>query len=1155
MNNNTNLNPKLEFEVMIDLYLKALQDENKNEDLIAEFEVRFGTKPKNQNRDIITKIDFDNTVKQLFNSGFTCENTEGQYLLRITPDLNETKRSKIRLEIVGIDLIQTYCERNEDLQEVLKLPQIVNSLSPDNLIKFTVKSDTQILDTEKYLLPVDFEDFGFRVSFQNEKNSSVTDSVNNNILTGWNNLKKTYRYMNRTKFIHPNYPIIADISIIRSSKKGKDYNYIPQNTLKNAGLFNNEETYEIELEIDNTRAGKYSKDDLLIMLRKTIRTVLSGLQQSNYPIGYSEKATIINSYMMLIQGPKYVHNRAIEVRDFIGPNSMTLQMNNIIPMTKDTYIPNIRTNYSVTDKADGKRSLLYISDNGRLYLIDSNMNVTFTGSTTNLETNEMKQKFHNSILDGEFIKYDENDKMINLFAAFDIYYETKKYVGNLPFEVDPTSDKEKKSRYSILKKFINDLIFSSIVENNQCNLTIKCKDFAFSFNKNSIFEACKEIQAKIYDGYKKDGLIFTPTDSGVGGSKTDLLKSKITWAESFKWKPPEYNTIDFLVKVKKNVKGQNEIHNICSNATDLQYSGSSIKKYQILELMCGYSKQRDGFLNPMLELVTDEAPQITNDWEYQPVKFYPTNPTDENACYCNIMLDNDVMKTEDGEFFEGDMIVEFRYDLEKQGPTDDNAWKWIPIRVRYDKTSELIASIKDKLNGKKTKPNFGNSYAVANNNWTSIHNPIDIQMLTSGEKIPTMITDSNIYYNKSNQETTTRGLRDFHNLYVKRQLILTVSSKFKGATLIDYAVGKGGDLSKWIAAKLSFVFGIDVNSDNINNQLDGACARYLKEKKIYKNNTTFPKALFAVGNSEFNIRDNSAFGKTPNSLDEQISNNVFGVKDQKSTLKAIGEQFGIAKDGFDLSSVQFALHYFFKNKNTAHQFMRNISECTKVGGYFIATCYDGKTIFEKLKKNSVKQTEIMEDDSVKPSILILTKDKQRKMLEITKLYPQTGFNDDEPCVGYAIDVWQESINKKFIEYLVNCKYVVKLMNSYGFDLLSKKDAVEMGLPDSTGLFSELYDKMIKDIASGKIKESNFRTSSFMTDEEKEISFMNRYFVFKKIRNIENVNLLQNQMNESEEIEEQEEKNIRKIKKIKKIVLQESDIEQPKQVIIRRKKKI
>ena len=48
-----------------------------------------------------------------------------------------------------------------------------------------------------------------------------------------------------------------------------------------------------------------------------------------------------------------------------------------------------------------------------------------------------------------------------------------------------------------------------------------------------------------------------------------------------------------------------------------------------------------------------------------------------------------------------------------------------------------------------------------------------------------------------------------------------------GNTLVDLAVGMGGDIPKWIKSKLSFVLGIDKSSDNIENRAIGACARYL----------------------------------------------------------------------------------------------------------------------------------------------------------------------------------------------------------------------------------------------------------------------------------------------------------------------------------------
>lgn len=1114
-------NQKDELDSMIQSYLDGFEMKNKKR--IPELEIRFGTGNSFQNKNVIkptSKIDSDNVVKQLYNAGFTTDNKDGQHLLRITPDTthinrnNESKKSKVRLEIVGIDLIHSYCQIGEDIVELLKLPQLATSHTPEDLIKFTLKSDAQVPNKTppEYISAINFKDLGFNVSYQNEFNTNPMSDENNEFVSRWNELRKTFRYINRVKFTHPVYPINADISIVKSSKKSKDYKYISEFTMKDASIFENEEMYEIELEIDNARSRSYNKKDLLIALRKCIRIVLSGLQQSNYPIGYTEKSLILESYLRMIHGAQYNTGRRIETKDFIGPSSVTLQIDNIIPQTTQLSIPNIRSNYSVTDKADGLRTLLYIANNGRLYLIDMNMNVMFTGSNTEQDL------FKNSILDGEFIKFDKYGKIINLFAAFDIYYLNKSYVGKFDFNViedesiiaNEEFKPERKCRYEILKTFIDELKIKSVISTDElCNFNLRCKHFAFTSSKKTIFTASKEFQSNVCDEYEKDGLIFTPTNTGVGGLREEL-KSKVTWVESFKWKPPQFNTVDFLVKIKKNDKGYDAIQNIYVDGSNLQGISKPILQYKTLELMCGFTRNNDGYLNPMLELLNDvSSPTNENAWEYKPVNFYPTNPADSSACYCNIILNDDVLKTEDGEFFEENTIVEFRYDLDKVGLTDDKAWKWIPIRNRHDKTTELRNAIRDKLNGKPSRPNYGNSYKVANSNWTSIHNPITELMITTGENIQSYPTDNGVYYNKTNSVTNTRGLRDFHNLFVKRKLIVGVSSLIgkHQRTLIDYAVGKGGDLPKWIDAKLSFVFGVDVKKDNIHNQLDGAYSRYLNEKKRSSNKIFTPKALFAVGNSGLNIRNSLAFGDKSN-IDAQISNAIFGVGNNDSTLwKSVSEQFSVANDGFDISSIQFALHYFFKDLNSVHQFIRNVSECTRLGGFFIGTCYDGKVIFDHLKKNNKRNI------PGEGRIVITTKDKQKKILEITQKYNETDFNTDEPCLGYEIDVWQESINQTFSEYLVNFTYLEKILLNYGFNLVSQDVSRKMGLPSGSGLFSDLFASM----SNTKDSNTNYGTALNMTREEKDISFMNRYFVFKKSRNIENVNLVQKQMNENYDI--------------------------------------
>ena len=95
-------------------------------------------------------------------------------------------------------------------------------------------------------------------------------------------------------------------------------------------------------------------------------------------------------------------------------------------------------------------------------------------------------------------------------------------------------------------------------------------------------------------------------------------------------------------------------------------------------------------------------------------------------------------------------------------------------------------------------------------------------MLTTGEDIPTDV-ESSVYYNRG-KKSKTEAMRDFHNKYVKNKLIASVSQP--GQTLIDFAVGKAGDIAKWRSSNLSFILGIDILEDNIENKQDGACSFY-----------------------------------------------------------------------------------------------------------------------------------------------------------------------------------------------------------------------------------------------------------------------------------------------------------------------------------------
>jgi hypothetical protein len=1058
-----------DFEKMVNIFWENkpyIKDVNK----FNELEVKFGTKGIKP----LTKIDYDNVIRKLKSLGFRCPNEQGIYLLRIQNEFLDAttgafRTSPIRTEISGFTAIQEYCKHNDIKKLILN-----HSVEFYNKVLYSTGTGKDF----KKIDPVNFDDFNFRVSYNTENKIRAGSAIINSLIESWEKSKKMFRFINRVTFEHDSLPIKVDISIVKSSKfaNGKP---VLEYTTRDAGVFENPEIYEIELEVDNYNIGPGSRVDdlelLLASIRKAIKYVLMGLQGTNFPISYTEQKEVLQEYMKLISGDKYEPNMRVYSSNFIGPSSATLQIQNIAPINENAAIPNIRNEYTVTEKADGYRNLLFIAEKGRIYLINTNMNVLFTGAYT-----DVKELF-NTLIDGELIIHNKYGDFINLYAAFDIYYIEKKEIRTLGFVPKKADDLKSKYRLPVLKHVMHLLKPKSIIKGEQSPIRIESKNF-YSINPytDNIFDACNFILKQEEEGlfeYNTDGLIFTPANMGVGSNVVGKSgpQNKSLWEYSFKWKPAHHNTVDFLVSTKKAKNGLDEVVSLFQSGIQTS-SVSQINEYKIIILRCGFDENKHGYINPCQDVIDDKLPVYGTDDKrtkstYLPIQFFPTNPYDPLAGICNIILKKDntgvqQMFTENNEVFEDNTIVEFRYEI------NETECRWIPIKVRYDKTAEL-------RNG---SPNFGNAYHVANSNWHSIHNPITEQMICTGANIPDELANDDVYYNKNICISKTRGLRDFHNLFVKKMLITSVAKK--DDTLIDYACGKGGDFPKWIQAKLSFVFGIDIAKDNLENRLDGACARFLNYCKKFKQT---PYALFVNGNSGLNIRKGYAMLSDKAKM---ITRAVFGdgPKDADKLGKGVSRQYGKGENGFSISSCQFALHYFFENQTTLQNYISNVAECTKLGGYFIGTCYDGRLIFNLLKSKSIGESiELYQDDS--------------KIWEIKKEYDEEVFEDDATSLGYKINVFQESINKMFPEFLVNFDYLIRVFQNYGFKLLKRDEAHAIGLPEGSGLFSELYILLEDEVKRNPFKKNEYGNALNMSPNDKKISFLNRYFVFKKISHV------------------------------------------------------
>ena len=259
-------------------------------------------------------------------------------------------------------------------------------------------------------------------------------------------------------------------------------------------------TFEVELESTSKKVEHEEGNKLSVMLLQLI-------QDSDRLITNEEAKTYAKSYAALLK---------LNFPMFAGPMPKTISSVNY-----DKGI--LSCGYSVTDKADGVRYLLYCNDANDIILIPREKNV----ADGLILLGKSYQIPKNSVLDGE--------KVGNVYYIFDALVVENIDVRNNDLLERLTSIK------NVLKKSSNSPKRASI-NMGKNNLTMKMKKF---YIKDIYKNATKIFSKKEKDmfPYNLDGLIFTPLLEGYDNSNI------------FKWK--KYPTIDFQIeKIKSNKAGK-----------------------------------------------------------------------------------------------------------------------------------------------------------------------------------------------------------------------------------------------------------------------------------------------------------------------------------------------------------------------------------------------------------------------------------------------------------------------------------------------------------------------------------------------------------------------------------------------------------------------
>jgi len=971
-----------------------------------------------------------------------------QYLrslgMRENPQLvkmNICLSNDIRITLEGAGVIQAYCRDNRISDK-----------------PFVAMLKEAITDAE----PVTLGTYGAKAKLKREIPLAADDARVKEALSRWDQLGKHFRNIQRFEFVAPGgVPVRFDVSIVRENA-GK-----PARTFQEARVTTQPPKYEVEVELTAPRSS--TPDKAVQNIIRGLSWLLQGRQRSFVLVSNQAADYVRESIGSIFKSGGSNRNgnggRGRPTFKYPGPQPATLERKNIVEISEPG-VPNLRTmpgGYNVTDKADGLRCLLFVSDNGRIFLIDGGGRVYATGK-------QVETTAAGLVLDGEWIRRGRKGNTMSHYYAFDILAAKggDTSVTGLPFMIAGAmlgSSAAANTRQAVMASMVGLLGSASQAVRgvpSAENLQIGMKAFRSSVGAD-IFQA--GAAATLEDAksapYNTDGLIFTP-------NAAPLPNGRGTWPEQLKWKPPHENTIDFLVIVdhERDAKGQP----LAAEAVGTKFredSGQTVR-YKTLRLFVG-SNRDVAFADPRLTVLSEAPlPRSLDEGEWREVEFRPVDPRDPMASLCYVAIDAgsadpagatsaanlldagaDVIRaTRTGDIIQSDMIVEMAYHPERAP-----GWRWEPTRVRHDKTERWLAQ-QSGAGGRKG--GTMNADWVANSIWNSLHNPVTEDAIRSGRvqqcAAPTSLALGISRRSNGRDQMKVQCMRNFND-YVKRFLFRKVVTT-AGLTLCDLAMSNGQDIGKWINLDASFVFGCDVQAANINSPEDGAYRRLLDKMIELGGRDRVPVMAFAQADAARRLSTGEA-AMTPE--DAAIMANVFGAG-------------GPVPEGFDVVSCMFALQYMTRDEATLTGFLTNLADCVKVGGYFVGCVKDGDAVARILagEENSVTG---------------------RDEWMMTKRYG-SGIGSSVPPsaagLGLAVDVEFFAAGETSTEYLVSWPYLQARLAECGLELLTAEEITLMGLPASTQMFSETW-------SMAEVGGDVFA----MTDSIRRLSFLNRWFIFKR----------------------------------------------------------
>lgn len=909
---------------------------------ISEMEIKFKTQRNEQPSIVEGKLIIAFMKKMSDMYGYPIIKT-------ITCDIHnnstEEQNTMYRVSLKGETVINTFIDSNSEISDIFY-----------NAVSFAkVHTQHSEIIKKRRVFHENIKDYGIVLTLSDEEHivdiEGLENKIDNNLTNGLN-----IRYKSR-------------MSMVIKEKKNDGYDmrldFTTVQDITNMSM-NIPPNYEIELELTNVTDTK--KTEMMENFIGFYEKITKTFQQNNVIVPPHKADKIINEYKIAMSS-----------------NSPKLQIRNPESIKIHTFLDTIPHNYSVSDKSDGKRTNIIISDDGGIHIIDTQMNVKWSGYK--LQSEKLIEKYAGSILDSETIyvggKYihlifdcmkvgrenimDRASHLSRLEEATGILSKCTKY------KFSPKNPNTVESFEEFIKHIIAELK-APTMHIFAVKQFIPCK----GKDKHEVYENAYNLDKKIKNiqmPYETDGLIMHPMYQTY-----ELARAKSIYKE-LKVKPPEINSIDFYIEFKKNSEGM--IYFVFDN-TDEDSSNNTL--YAICQLFVGRTvmlKNRQKREEPTPFILEDGTNEIKI-------------AIDDKG---NIIGQN-------GDMMFDKTVWEFNYDSVQK--------TMIPMRPRDDKTYHV----------QRYKEKYGNAEIIAQDVWTSIKYPVlmdhfkgMINEKTSDKTYKYLkkqiieISESKItvqsspYHSGDNKISDT--MNKFHG-FVKSNLIYNVCSDPNGSkryTILDLACGRANDIEKYYMVSASHVVLIDIDYASLFSTTDSRSAQ--NKRASIRRKVNAPKITIIQAD----------LGKKLNASDQM---KVINSKDsQPGNFEILSATIGKVK--YDRLICNFAIHYALKDKESWENFKYNVSSNIKDGGYFIITTFNGDYIRNLIGKNESYAQFYTDENGVKT-----------KLFEMVK-----GYSDKKNNIGDMISfnaTWL--FGDKYVpEYLVYPEFLIDEMTGLDMQLV------------------------------------------------------------------------------------------------------------------------